>query len=222
MVAFPANLSPANISLRLENVSRSGGASTNGQEQIVSSGVSRWVATLADCPIRNNREILALRAFVAAMNGRAGRTLVPAFDLIKNWPVDAFGRLLLPENTRRERLDGTIYADPAIPAQSHISAFFASPAARRATTVQISQSGVPAEPGQYFSPSPGRLHILTEYISNGIYRIEPPLRDPVAAGQAVDFMTPSCEMRFVDDSQGDIELQYGRWGFVTLQLVEAF
>lgn len=220
---FPSSPKPSAIVFDLENVSRSGGVSTNGQEQIVQSGISRWTATVAGLFIRRNDQILEWRALSARLRGRAGTILVPVFDGKRaNWPVDRYGRQLKPNATRRRSLDGTIYADPELPASSRISALFVMPAARRATTVQISQSDPIARPGQYFSPAPGRLHILTEYLGNGIYRIEPPLRDPIDAGQVANFERPTCEMRLKDDGGASIPLSLMQFSNLSLEFVEAF
>ncbi|MEF2551986.1 hypothetical protein VQ042_11545 [Aurantimonas sp. A2-1-M11] len=221
--AWPAGIYPRNISFAIQNVSRSGGVSTNGQEQIVGSGAGRWMAQLAGIPIKDDDAILTWRAFHIGLRGRAGTVLVPAFDWFRaNWPKDAYGRTLDPTFTRRRQLDGTQFEDPEIPTQSQVNATFAAPAARRATTVQITVSqGTPIKAGQYFSPSAGRLHLVTSLINATTFTIEPPLRDAVTLGQSVDFTRPTCEMRLMSDDDGRLGLEVARWGFVDLSFVES-
>lgn len=220
--AFPAGLVPQSILFDIQNVSRSGGVSTNGMEQIVGSGVGRWTATLSDIPIRGNAQILAWRAFKTSLRGRSGTILVPAFDGKRApWPVDAWGRVLHPGFTRRRSLDGTSYADPEIPTQSQVVATMAA-ASVRATTVSIAVTqGSAPQAGQYFSPAAGRLHMITESLGSGTYRIEPPLRAAVSDGTAVNFTRPTCEMRLAADDEGKLDLQLARTGSVTLNMVEA-
>ena len=221
---FPSSPTPSAILFDLENVSRSGGISTNGQEQIVQSGVSRWTATVAGLFIRRNDQILAWRALAARMRGRSGTILVPVFDGKRaNWPRDQYGRQLKPNFTRYRALDGTQYESPELPQASRIIASFSASAAHRATTVQISMSqGTPPQVGQYFSPSPGRLHIITEAIGGTAYRIEPPLRAPVTAGQAVNFERPTCEMRLKEDAGASLPLSLMQFSNLSLDFVEAF
>lgn len=220
---FPAGLIPSAVLFDIENVSRSGGVSTNGMEQVVGSGVGRWTARLADIRIRTNAQILTWRAFKHGLRGRAGTILVSPYDGKRtNWPVDEYGRVLHPGFTRRRQLDGTIYEDPEIPTASQVNATFAANAAARATTVQITVAqGSAIKAGQYFSPSAGRLHVVTAVLSATSFSIEPPLRQAVSLGQAVNFTRPTCEMRLASDDSGSLDIQIARFGIVSLDLVEA-
>lgn len=220
--AFPAGLIPTSVLFDIENASRSGGVSTNGQEQIVGSGAGRWRASLGGIYVRTNAQVLAWRAFKLSLRGRTGTVLVSPFDGKRvNWPKDAYGRVLHPRFTRRRRLDGTAFADPEIPAESEVIATFAAAAARRATTVQITVSqGEPIKVGQYFSPSAGRLHVVTAAINATTFSIEPPLRDAVTLGQSVNFTRPTCEMRLVEDASGALDIQLARTGMVSMDFTE--
>ncbi|MEF2550005.1 hypothetical protein VQ042_01330 [Aurantimonas sp. A2-1-M11] len=207
----------------IENASRSGGVSTNGLEQIVGSGAGRWRASLGGIYVRTNAQVLAWRAFRLSLRGRTGTVLVSPFDGKRvNWPKDAYGRALHPGFTRRRHLDGTIYEDPEIPTESEVNATFAAAAARRATTVQIAVSqGEAIKAGQYLSPSEGRLHVVVGVINSTTFSIEPPLRDAVTLGQAVNFTRPTCEMRLMDDGSGGLDLQLARTGMVSMDFVES-
>jgi hypothetical protein len=220
---FPLGLAPQSVLFDLENASRSGGVSTTGLERIIGSGASRWRATYSNIPVNTADEVLAYRAFKIGLRGRAGTFLASPFDRnTVNWPVDEFGRLLNPAFTRDRRLDGSIYQDPEIPAASQVVATFAASALRRATTVQIAVSqGSSIKAGQYFSPSAGRLHVITEVVTLGTYAIMPPLRDAATIGQSVNFTRPTCEMRLATDDSGALDLQLARFGSVTIDMIEA-
>ncbi len=113
---WPNILFPGALMWMLENTSRGGGISTNGMEQFVGSGSSRWRADYESVPIQTEDEVLAWRAFLAAMRGRAGTVLLPVIDWRRSpWPRDAYGRLMSPRSVRHDRLDNTQFADPAIP-----------------------------------------------------------------------------------------------------------
>lgn len=218
---WPAGLYPRSISFDLENVSRSGGVSTNGQEQIVGSGAGRWIANYSAVPVTNADSILAWRALKASLRGRTGTVLVPVLEWFRApWPIDPYGRLRSPKNTRRARLNGTIFEDPEIPAESAIVASLSANASRRSTVVSITVvQGQKPSPGQYFSIG-NRLHIITEAFGANSYSIEPPLRATATAGTALNFSAPVCEMRLVDDGQGQLDLELGRFGVVNISFVE--
>lgn len=222
--ALPSEFFPRDIAFHLENVSRSGGVATNGQERVVASDAGRWKARLIQCPVMTDDQILAFRGWLFGMQGRAGTCLVPVFgeERRANWPRDELGRVVSPETARRNRLDGTQFADPAEPAQTQISARLRTAAPRRATTLQIELlQGSPIRPGQYFSFN-GRLHVITAALGGEAYAIRPPLREAAGQGWFLNLSAPVCEMRLASDDSGELELQLGRWGFVDLEFVEAF
>lgn len=208
----------------IENASRSGGAATNGQEQTIGSMSGRWAVTFEGLPIRTNDQVLEYRAFHANFEGRANSALVPIFDGKRaNWPVDQYGRELHPGFTRRKQLNGTQFADPAIPVDSQITARLTAAAARRATTVGIEVTkGAPLKVGQFFSPRPGQLHMVTASLGSGQFRIKPPLRNPEPINTALNLTRPTCEMKLASDQEGIITPRDMKRGTVSLRLVEAF
>ena len=221
---LPPELFPRDVSFHIENVSRSGGVATNGQEQVVGSAAGRWRARLTGCPVTTDEQILAFRAWLFGMQGRSGTTVVPVFGekLRANWPVDPYGRRLSPAAVRRSRLDGTQFADPSLPDQSRIVEHVTANVARRATTLPISVTqGSAVRAGQYLSIGVN-LYAITAVLSSSLVTIRPGLRMPVPAGTAINFEAPACEMRLASDDVGQLDLQLARWGFVDLDFVEAY
>lgn len=208
----------------LQNASRSGGIATNGQEQTIGSMSARWAVSFDNMPIRTQDQILAYEAFIANFEGRANAVIVPTFiGKRANWPVDVYGRELHPGFTRRKELDGTVFADPAIPADSQITARLTAPAARRATTVGIEVTkGAPLKVGQLFSPRLGALHRITDALGSGQYRVKPALRYAEAANTAIDLARPTCAMKLAADDEGILAPRDYRRGSASLRLVEAF
>lgn len=219
---------PISGGFRLENPSRSGGAAFNGAEQNVFSLAMRWRAKWT-IPIRTNAEVLAARALSAKLQGKAGVLLVPFFDGKRvSWPIDEWGRLLNPAQTRRRQLDGTAYEDPEVPDDSEIEANVIGNTAIRATSieVEISQGGVPL-PGQYFGLRGERGYLIksvTPLLSPPGYTLTfvPPLRDDADDADSVNFTRPVCMMNQVSDDQGIAELEQLRFATLDLEFVEAF
>jgi hypothetical protein len=226
MLTWPRVLVPASESWHLQNTSRSGGVSLTGSEQVVASGASRWRASLS-IPISRDEQVLAWRALVAGLDGRAGTVLVGPTDARRApWGTDAYGRVLSPSLYRRRHLDGTPFADPPDLAESLITATLAAEAAIRAAsiTIRVTQGSAPS-PGNYLEIA-NRLHIVTAILGQSgqdtACQIRPGLRASAAAGAAVRLVSPKCEMRLASDETGDLELQLARFGTVAVELVEAF
>ena len=219
---FPSQLYPRVIEPYLIGQTMTGGRSTFGTEQVISSPGPWWGMRYSGCPVFTDDQILDFRAWAFSLDGRAGTTLVPAMDWMRaNWPADQYGRVLSPENVRRSRLDQTIFADPPIPAQSRIIAQTLAAAPLRATTLRIGVSqGRPIRPGMFFSVGV-RLYTVIAKPAEDTFTIRPPLREPVAAGASVNFENPVCRMRLANDDGARLALEYGRWGFVDLEFVEA-
>ena len=228
---WPATVFPRSGSFFLENQSRSGGISILGNEQVTVAPSSRWRAGFSG-PIVTETSVLAWRAFVAAMGGRAGTVLVPKWEAYG--PRDANGR-------RFEELATALYGDDALfkdgtnfdlsgfgQDDTPVYATLAEAAALNATQIAVNYApGIDGvRPGQYFSIRQ-RLYLCTqtwqvdEQAPTQI-RFSPWLREDVAAGATVNIDRPVCLMRFAQDQAGELELDMGRWGSGGLEFVEAW
>jgi len=226
-VAFPASLrQPRSVLFALQNSSRSGGVALNGMEQTVSSAAERWRAQL-EFRIKTTEQILEVRAWVAALDGRAGEVLLPVFDGRRaNWPEDTWGRTLHPRFTRRWQLDGTAYEDPEIPAASAIIATVAAGTPRGSTAIGIDVTqGEPLRAGQYFSIA-NRLYIITAITNTvgtiQVCNIRPRTRAVAVTGDPVVLDRPVATMKLASDDQGELMLDGLRFADLSLSFVEAF
>lgn len=226
-IPFPAILSPSSVSFRIENASRSGGASIGGAEQVTVSDAGRWRATMT-IPLVREEWILSFRGWLAALDGRAGEFEVGPFDAYA--PHDINGRRLSPIGAApiASNDGGLLFQDNSAFGQDEpVHAQTAASAALRATRITVSTdaSWMAPRPGQYFGIGK-RLHICI-----GAYRanvadpwtidFRPPLRSAVASGERVITDRPVSIMRLANDDTGALSLEYSRWGSATLELVEA-
>lgn len=225
MLTFPAGLRPISGGFAQSVKSVSGGQSLSGFEQVASQLSDRWMASY-QFRIRNDADVLAFRAFVLSMRGRANSVALPAFDLARApWQVDAFGRKITPGLRRNPQLDGSPYADPPVLRTGLISAKLPAGALLNATTVSVDMvTGSAPQPGHLFSIG-ARLYSVLSVSSSGPYSlgIWPWLRADAAIDAAADFATPVCEMRFASDSEGAdalSQLAQLRSGTITLRFDE--
>src|SRR5215207_6554254 len=106
---WPSLLKPRSESWHLQNLSRSGGVSITGQEMVITSGSSRWAASLT-VPIHRRDQILAFRGLIGALHGRSGTVLVGPQDMCNvTWAIDEYGFKITPRSLRFPALDGTFY-----------------------------------------------------------------------------------------------------------------
>lgn len=228
MLTWPSELKPNSGGYAPFVRSLSGGQSLSGAEQIVPQFHDRWQAKFTFALNRSSR-VLALRALLAALRGRANTIVLPAFEHARApWSVDEFDRVLGPKLLRRRDLDGTPYADPAGFNDTLLSVTVALDANINDTTLLIATNGVAPTPGHLFSIGP-RMYVCQEVadtLTPDRYElmIWPWLRVGVTFGTPVNFTSPACEMRLANDSDGAdtlMGLDIGRMGVVSLSFDEA-
>jgi hypothetical protein len=225
MLTFPTRLKPISGGFAPSTKSLGGGQSLSGFEQVSSQLSDRWMASYAFA-IREDADVLAFRAFVLSMRGRANSVLLPAFDLARApWAVDAFGRQITPSLRRTPQLDGTPYADASSLRDSLISAKLHVAALLNSTTVIVDMvAGSAPQPGHLFSIGT-KLHSVLTVTGSGPYTlgIWPWLRADAAVDVVTNFATPASGMRFASDTEGTdalAALSQLRFGTITLKFDE--
>lgn len=227
---LPTNLIPVAASYRLANVSRGGGLSLSGLEQVVASNAGRWVADLTfnlarSSPIEREQTALAMRCFLAGAQGHAGEILVPVFDAYK--PRDGQARRLngvpaVAFDDRTRLFDGGGFAQAE---GTHATLALAAVAGAIDLTIAMTD-GWGLRPGHFLGLA-DRLYIVRAAWRDTAtgpqkVRVAPRLRAPASIGDAVLMDRPVCRMRLADDEQGkDLTFEWLRFGSTTLSFVEA-
>ncbi|MCJ2132445.1 hypothetical protein [Methylobacterium sp. E-045] len=218
-----------------KGASKGGGRSITNQEQVI-AGPSGYATASMTIPVNTREKVLAMRAMLASLDGRAGTLLVgPCEGHRVPWFVDPLtGGAIVTSQGDRDAA-----RDPAWDANADTSAdldfrLFAN-AAMNVTQVTIQRvRGGLLIPGMLFGIGQ-RLHILAALTgpdpvdAGGLAApgtvgavIRPWLRGDYPAGTALEFAKPRCLMRRASDDDAEIELQLSRFGTVILDLVEAF
>lgn len=213
------------IQWSIENVSRSGGMSLLGSEQVVSSPSGRWKAALTlsvSAQAWNSPgEVLLLRGLLAKLRGRARTIAVPYVDF--RTPAHLAGIFI----ERVPHSDGSGISDGSAYSQASVPVTLAASVAMNATLVTLLfPAGIQPLPGQCFTLPDGRMHQVADLIAfDGaawMVEISPWLRADYAAGAAADFDKPNCPMRLAKDDSGALTITRDIFATPSIEFVEAF
>lgn len=235
-IQFPHDvLGAAEVMFHPQLVSRSGGVSVTGNEQIVQSSAGRWSASLsfnirtglASGDRRPADRILVWRALLAALEGRSNILKIGPYDDL-NTPAGIAGTRyggLTPHADDSEFSDGSEYAQPQTPARVAASYLVG------ATVIAVDMlAGHRPEAGQYFSVLDRLFSIKradeTDVANRWNLTVWPPARDAVTddligAELSAEFDRPQCQMRFATDETGQLALRQPSRGTAKIDLVEA-
>lgn len=222
-MAWPAALLPRLVDFMPENPSRSGGVSLTGSEQITVSNAGRWRARVT-AAVRGESSNLALRAFIAQMEGRAGTVLVPKWELFR--PSNVNGRQFSQVPTAGYSCDEFNFDLSAFGQSDTAYALNVASAAAGATRLDLDvRSGDGPRPGHYIGIGQRlyRVRQAWQIEPSNLITLEfwPRLRVAVPANARVLLDRPSCLMRFADDNTGDSQLNRAGSGMVTFDFIEA-
>ncbi len=245
-IMWPATLPVNNLMFQLENMSRGGGPSLSGREQIVSSPSGRWTASF-DTVLGTKSEIACYRAMMARLEGRANTILIspcePTFS-----PAGLAGSaasVQAPFGQASGQSPTALFSDGSQFEQDGTYALAISTGAAGAITLQMSCTPPPLV-GTYFSltptgsPDDWQLYLIRSFLfgsgspwSGGfssafgpvnqyIVSIDPPLRSPVNVSTRLNFGRPLCRMRLTSDTAGPLTRTRTAWSTPSLKFVEVF
>lgn len=219
-IAWPSQLIPRESMFQPESVSRSAGASLVGSEQVSVSPAARWRASFS-IPLNTEVKVLAFRAMMAKLQGRAGTILVPKWENFG--PKDDNGRRLahrsgVPDQ-RRFNLVGFDRSD-----LTYATTAFAADQSSTRIAIELNDTEGP-RPGQFFGVD-DRL-----YVCQSVWRetgdapltvqFVPWLRAGIEAGARVILDRPVCLMRLASDLSGELTMNPSNVSEVQLDFVEA-
>lgn len=219
LIPFPSILVPTVQRWWLDARTRSGGETVSGREQVVSSGLGRWKASLS-FPLINREMILAFRAWITQMDGRANRTMIGPCDCsIGNRFGPAFGGI--PHSDQTMFGDGAGYAQGSVPAE----AVAVAAAGTYEVRIYNGSTELPILVGSYIGLA-GFFYVIVSATPQAdnetVLGILPKLRAPVPIGSPIDWCHARAPMRLATDESGAFDLNLSRYGNPTLDLVEVW
>jgi hypothetical protein len=219
------------------NLSRSGGLTLSGIEQVVQSSSDFWAANVT-VKIRKWDQILAYRALQAQSYGRATEWVIPVpisagifvqtRIVIRSATEASFSEEFSPEFTDDD-IRTTVINIP----YPNITGTLSATALRGATSINFTMNAsalsnpsptknyVPV-PGTYFSIG-SRLYVLATVTKTGsgyTGTFSPKLRSIANIGATIDFSKPKCLMRLAQDNIGQMNLDMLKFADVSLSFVE--
>lgn len=223
---WPATLAPQGSGFNRRGMTVGGPNSLTGRTQVGSIDAGYWIASLTGFRTDRKERVKAYRAVLALLEGGAHQIRVPVFDCRQApWPLDSNGKPVTSAGDVQFS-DGSVLDDGTSLWQPVIVAETVGATALRSTRITIDMvRSADLAGGEYFSLG-DRLYLVRQVLSaTGTQKtlgIWPPLREAVPDGTPANFDRPSCVMRLTDEAQGDLSLDYGRYGFPDLSFVEVF
>lgn len=214
IIDLPGNLSIGDrTDPQLISNARSGGVSISGIEQIISPLSQRWVWR-ATIPIHRKDQARSLRVVLAQLQGRFNYLRARICDQyrISRREMGAF-----PFKGSVPHSDGAYFSDGAGYALAGGTAYPAGNRPPGVRTLTVVPSDLPIVSGVFFSIN-SWLYVVENY-EDGEITFSPPLREPLSTESELNF-DAECLWQLSDNSTGALNLQIGRFGTVTLDLVE--
>lgn len=215
---FPAHLwCPETVRARIERATLSGGTNlVGGEDTIITDGGGRWEISYGGISLEGE-----FNNFWEAWNGHlaAGTqdVLVPLLSL-ETAPLPRIGRRVMqPSDLAYDDLVFPTFVRFAAP---YIEAYAVGTAPLRATSLNINMvRGAALKGGEKFSVG-FRAYRIGRRLTGNTWSIEPPLREPIAAGASLNFDWPVVRCRSVPGEDFSPDLQFGRFSEAEIRFVE--
>lgn len=220
-IAWPEALKVTRCDPHLRAMTKGGGRTATGREQRVQADAGFWEVTY-ELPINKPERARAYEAMIALL--RSGQEVL-ARIVRRSQPRGAYGE--------------------------EVTASLTSTVAPRDTQIGITVTGAEIDAGTYIGIGVNRAHVITEVVSGGpadffnhvssdnkwddgipwsdagpnakayVVKVMPPIRADFGAGTVVKFKDITMRGVLADMSDGDLSLDLGRFGTVTLTIQES-
>lgn len=220
MFVFPAHIfKPREVNARPVLRTISGGVALSGDEDVIlTDGGGRWQIDYGGISLHTAAQERAWSAWQGHLAGGATECLVPILSLPTAPRPRQWDR---PARVSSIQVDDEVFPTSVAYAVPHVAATVAASAALRATSLQIAVSkGGKIKGGEKLSIGQRGYRIIRS-TAPGTFSIEPPLREAVTAGDAVNFDWPAIRCRMQPGSDFEGAIARGRIGEKQITFVEA-
>lgn len=216
---FPAHrFHPEEVTARVVESVISGGTALNGEEDVIATdGGGRWEIVYAGIQLDTPELNRLWEAWEGHLKRGTTDCLVPLVS-IETAPIASFGRSLM-------EVSDIVADDPIWPTSVAysapvVTATVGASAALRATVLNIVMTtGAPLVGGEKFSIGQ-RAYRVIRPLGGNQFQIEPPLREAVAVGAAVNFDWPVVKARSAPGESWSTSLRFSRFGEASIRFLE--
>lgn len=220
-VMFPHQLLRQEARFRVAGQSLTPQTGLSGAVTVRAALGARWEASLSFV-MRDEAQHLAFRAFLAGMEGALGTTDIPAHGRFR--PRDRDGRGVAGCDVA-QLSDAQAFEHFGFENAPVEAATVAVAADLRATQITVAYSNSTGlRPGHRFSIRDRLYEVQLAWEDNSgrdVIQIQPPLREAVAIGTAIEVFHPRCVMRMADPAGPAYDDANPRMQSVSLSFVEA-
>lgn len=217
---FPAHLfNPQEVNARPIQQVISGGVSLAGEEDVIATdGGGRWHVDFNGISLRTPVQQRAWSAWAGFLAGGAVECLVPLLSQHSAPRPHAWDRPV--------KVTKLIWDDPLFPTYVRYSvprivAHIGANAGLRATSLNIVlDSAGEIQGGEKLSVGEYAYRIVRRTAAN-TYQVDPPLRQAVTAGAAVEFNWPLVKCRVMPGQDMEAAQRMGRFSDVTITFIES-
>lgn len=220
LFVFPAHVfNPSEVNARPVQQVISGGVSLSGVEDVIATdGGGRWRVDFSGISLRTPHQQRVWSAWAGHLAGGSVECLVPLLTQATGPRPQAWDRPV--------RVTGLIWDDPTFPTFVRYSlprmvAHLGASAPLRATTLNVVlDSAGKIEGGEKFSIGAQACRIIRK-TGPDTYLVDPPLREAVTAGAAVEFNWPVLKCRLVPGQDLESAIRQGRFSEASISFVES-
>jgi hypothetical protein len=229
MINWPTKLAPRDLSANINPRNTKGTTNSEGVTQSISGRSAIWMVKYKGVAVPPSK-VKLWRAIQIQAEGTVNPLVIPLYEPNRA-PVasgaPAFG---IWGDQRRStgkgipHSDGTFFSDGTGYAPGGAGGTLNAPIPRGGVTATIAMGKKKLEAGTIFSIGV-RAYMVKEVLTvsyDGIHYIKfgPNAREAVASGSHVEFDEPRLKVRLASDTEMDIELMLGRWGFPDVSFIE--
>lgn len=206
-------------SYHIDWTSRGAGIGLSGHEQVIGSGTGVWRFVFQLQVEPDPDRLRRFEALVSEMRGRLNTAAIPLFDRY------AYDQTVAPQQQPWEdgtwHTDGTGWTDGSA-VQPMVTVGTTQAGASQLTVELSNPPRPPFRVGDLFTVN-GFLYRVVRRNGGGWVKFEPPLREAIPAGTALETAPITVHAKFATDGEGERARDLLSWGEpVTLTFVEDF
>lgn len=220
-------VTPQEISANIAPHTTGGTPSLSGFSQSIASDAGLWVIRYVGIRVKTPAQNLVMGALQAQMQGRLNPLIVEAKLATRPNYQDSQRSALLLWTQDTPTMDGSLplvpFSDGSMWDQPLIVSYVVEDAPAYATQVLVDlQRGSTIHAGQLFSIRRRlyRVRRVTPSGDNYLLSIYPPLREDIKEHWFVNFQSPECKVKLLDDDSLGVSYNLGKFASPTVSFIE--